>query len=185
MARLDVLKSFCDKVSFACASRPGSSQGRIAATGVECFRVVLNDDASVLAALEAARQPSVVVFDGYNAEERFSRVVRSALPGALRVLDMQDFHALRTGREALLLEGASSQDIAAYRPSATEESLQRELASILRCDATLAISEFERSLLVDKYGVPGYKVCPASINESTRCSSATGAIGQIVTALAG
>ena len=65
---------------------------------------------------EAAGKPQLVVFDGFNAEERldvckhcvtfaafghdvkrFAHYVWEKLPNAMRVLDMQDFHALRLG----------------------------------------------------------------------------------------
>jgi glycosyltransferase involved in cell wall biosynthesis len=85
------------------------------------------------------------------------------MPEALRVLDMQDFHALRLGRERLAALGAVLADLVAHRPDAESEDLIRELASIHRCDLTLAISEEERSLIVDRYGVLPAKMAVAPI----------------------
>ncbi|CAE7550825.1 hypothetical protein AK812_SmicGene28211 [Symbiodinium microadriaticum] len=165
--RLHLLRSFCslesgNPVSFASPARPGNSQGKLsAANEVKCFRIKSNDEASVVAALESSGDPELVVFDGFNAEERFGHYVRKRQPDAMRVLDMQDFHALRLGRERLIAGGADAGAIASYRPKASDEDLQRELASIHRCDAILAISEDERALLVETYGVPRWKVTAA------------------------
>ncbi|CAJ1381455.1 unnamed protein product [Effrenium voratum] len=121
---------------------------------------------------EAAGRPSLVLFDGFNAEERFGHYVHEALPDAMRVLDMQDFHALRLGREQLVAEGASAEAVATFRPAAGNEDLQRELAAIHRCDATLAISEDEeRRLLLETYGVPGWKVFAAPFGFKPSSSS--------------
>ncbi|CAJ1349872.1 unnamed protein product [Effrenium voratum] len=163
--RLRVLRRLAGEegaITFASPARPGNAQGKLsAANDVKCIRIRLNDEASVLAALEAAGPPSLVLFDGFNAEERFGHYVHEALPDAMRVLDMQDFHALRLGREQLVAEGASAEAVATFRPAAGNEDLQRELAAIHRCDATLAISEDERRLLLETYGVPGWKVFAA------------------------
>ena len=48
-----------------------------------------------------------LLFDGFNSEERFGHYVHESTPDAMRVLDMQDFHALRLGREHLVEAGAS------------------------------------------------------------------------------
>jgi len=80
---------------------------------------------------------------------------------AMRVLDMQDFHALRLGRERALCMGLAAS--ATHRPDAGSEDLLRELSSIHRCDLTFAISAEERELLVETYGVPCGKVIVAPI----------------------
>ncbi|CAK9054564.1 Alkylated DNA repair protein ALKBH8 homolog (Alpha-ketoglutarate-dependent dioxygenase ALKBH8 homolog) (AtALKBH8) [Durusdinium trenchii] len=167
--RLQMLRRLCAEdasassaVTFASPARPGNSKGKLsAANGVNCIRIKLNDEASVMSALEAAGHPELVLFDGFNTEERFGHYVHQALPDAMRVLDMQDFHALRLGRERLIAAGVGATAVASFRPPADDEDLQRELASIHRCDATLAISEEERTLLVERYGIPSWKVCAA------------------------
>ena len=80
------------------ASAALESGGVAAAAGpVPCFSVPLNRVDALDAAL-AARAPSVVVFDRFTSEEAFSWRVRERVPGAARVLDMQDCHALRRAR---------------------------------------------------------------------------------------
>ena len=59
-----------------------------------------------------------------------------------------------------MAEDADAEAVASFRPAAGDEDLQRELAAIHRCDATLAISEEEQQLLI-QYGVPAWKVAAA------------------------
>lgn len=76
---------------------------------------------------------------------------------------MQDFHALRLGRELALGKGTAICDIEAHRPDAHDENLLRELTAMHRCDATLAISEEERCMLVKDYGMPPNKIFAAPL----------------------
>jgi len=151
------------QVYFACPNRPGSVMQKLAKScGIECVRIVTNDDHSITNLLERIT-PQLVIFDGFNAEERFGHFVRAASPEAMRVLDMQDFHALRLGREGLVEIGASLMEVARHRPDAQSQDLLRELASLHRCLA-LAISQEERLLLVGTYGLPSTKVVAAPIS---------------------
>lgn len=43
-----------------------------------------------------------VVFDRFYAEEAFSFLVKELCPDALRILDMQDVHSLRIGRQSIV-----------------------------------------------------------------------------------
>eukprot|EP00929_Paragymnodinium_shiwhaense_P053635 TRINITY_DN26863_c0_g1_i1.p1 TRINITY_DN26863_c0_g1~~TRINITY_DN26863_c0_g1_i1.p1 ORF type:complete len:884 (-),score=243.48 TRINITY_DN26863_c0_g1_i1:316-2967(-) len=150
-------------VAFASAAKAGTAMGRLAAaSGVKCFRVAANDETSILKALDETK-PQLIIFDGFNAEERYGHYVRAALPDAMRVLDMQDFHALRLGREALVAAGAGAAEVTAYRPDGSSEELLRELGAIHRCDGTLAISQDEASLLVEDYQIPPAKVLAAPL----------------------
>lgn len=159
-------------LTFASPARPGNSQGKLSEThDLTCIRIKTNDHSSVLSALEAAGNPELVIFDGFNAEERFGHYVREALPNSMRVLDMQDFHALRLGRERLIAAGATA-DVATFLPSAEDEDLQRELAALQRCDAILAISRHEERLLVETYGLPRWKVCAAPFGFSGNADGA-------------
>lgn len=159
--RIGALKANGFRVAFAAPSRPSQAMARLAdACGEECIRIGTNDEDSVVGALRAVA-PDVVVFDGFNAEERFGHYVRAALPGSLRALDMQDFHALRLGREQLLASGAPAPDVVTYLPESSDEVLLRELAALHRSDVVWAISDAERDLLVQRYAVPAWKVSSA------------------------
>jgi len=163
-ARIACLKAHGVQVLFASSNRPGTAMNKLASSmGIECIRIVMNNHDSVNAALKRAN-PQLVLFDGFNAEERFSHYVHAAFPHAMRVLDMQDFHALRLGREQLVEAGAQPFQVAQYMPNAESDDLLRELAAVHRCDEVLAISEEEQLLLVNRYGIPLTKVHVAPLS---------------------
>jgi glycosyltransferase involved in cell wall biosynthesis len=92
-------------------------------------------------------QPDLVVFDRFITEEQFGWRVAKHVPKAIRVLDTEDIHFLRHAREQALI--TSSMDLDFHN-----EECYRELASILRCDLSLMISEAETMLLKNKFGAP-------------------------------
>lgn len=87
--------------------------------------------------------PSIVLFDRFMVEEQFGWRVAENCPNALRVLDTEDLHCLRLSRQKAFKEKREFQisDLLA------EEVAKREIASILRCDLSLMISEYEMELL--------------------------------------
>ena len=151
-------------VDYGAGAKPGAHSAALAATGVGIHHCGANREAA-LAAVLADSQPDVVVFDRFTAEEAFSFRVKQLMPGALRVLDMQDMHSLRRARHALVqAAGTCDVDIAAvaaHTPDATSESLLRELAAIHRSDLTLVCSPMEMELLACKYSVPRSKLALA------------------------
>ena len=92
--------------------------------------------------------PSIVVFDRYMTEEQFGWRVMECCPNALRILNTEDLHFLRKGRQHALTEN---------KPFGTEylfnDTAKRELASIYRSDLSLIISEAEMKLLKDEFNV--------------------------------
>ncbi len=87
--------------------------------------------------------PTIVLFDRFMMEEQFGWRVAENCPKALRILDTEDLHCLRLARQKAFKEN---------RPFSTddllvEEVAKREIASILRCDISLMISEYEIELL--------------------------------------
>ncbi|MCW8981826.1 MAG: glycosyltransferase family 4 protein [Altibacter sp.] len=93
--------------------------------------------------------PTVVVFDRYITEEQFGWRVAEACPLALRILDTEDLHFLRKARQT-----AYEEKIAVQQAYLFTETAKRELASILRCDLSLIISEVEISLLQSVFSIP-------------------------------
>ena len=87
--------------------------------------------------------PSIVVFDRYIMEEQFGCRIAENLPDALRILDTEDLHSLRSAREKNL----SVQKEFNISEWLSLDITKRELASIFRSDLTLIISEFEIKLL--------------------------------------
>lgn len=88
-------------------------------------------------------KPSIVLFDRFMMEEQFGWRVAENCPDALRILDTEDLHCLRLARQKAFKENRqfSTDDLL------VEYVAKREIASILRCDVSLMISEFEIELL--------------------------------------
>lgn len=87
--------------------------------------------------------PTIVLFDRFIIEEQFGWRVAENCPNALRILDTEDLHCLRLARQKAFKENRifSTDDLL------EEEVAKREIASILRCDISLMIAEYEMELL--------------------------------------
>ncbi len=87
--------------------------------------------------------PAVVLFDRFMIEEQFGWRVAENCPDALRILDTEDLHCLRLARQKAF---KAHRDFT-ITDTLKEDVAKREIASILRCDLSLMISEFEMELL--------------------------------------
>ncbi|PZX91915.1 glycosyltransferase [Flavobacterium aquariorum] len=87
--------------------------------------------------------PTAVLFDRFMIEEQFGWRVAENCPDALRILDTEDLHCLRLARQKAF---KTHRDFITA-DTLKEEVAKREIASILRCDLSLMISEFEMDLL--------------------------------------
>ncbi len=87
--------------------------------------------------------PSFVVFDRFMIEEQFGWRVAQTCPDAIRILDTEDLHCLRKSRENSLKMNVAHR----FEMIVSEEVALREIASILRCDISLIISEVEMEIL--------------------------------------
>lgn len=87
--------------------------------------------------------PTIVLFDRFMMEEQFGWRVAENCPAAMRILDTEDLHCLRLARQNAFKEKREFQ----ISDLLVEEVAKREVASILRCDLSLMISEFEMELL--------------------------------------
>ncbi|WP_281298150.1 glycosyltransferase [Flavobacterium limnophilum] len=87
--------------------------------------------------------PAIVLFDRFMMEEQFGWRVAENCPDALRLLDTEDLHCLRLARQKAFKENRSfsTDDLL------VEDVAKREIASILRCDVSLMIAEYEMELL--------------------------------------
>ncbi|MEO8934196.1 MAG: glycosyltransferase family 4 protein [Xanthomarina sp.] len=93
--------------------------------------------------------PEVVLFDRFMMEEQFGWRVAEQCPNALRILDTEDLHGLRKGRQLALKAGEAFSLNYLFN-----ETSKREIASIYRCDLTLIISEAEMEILKTDFKVP-------------------------------
>jgi glycosyltransferase involved in cell wall biosynthesis len=106
-------------------------------------QVILLNDSSFDVFIKALN-PDIVLFDRFMLEEQFGWRVADFCPNALRILDTEDLHCLRSGRELALKEKRTFQETDLLElPIA-----KREIASILRCDLSLMISRYEMDLLM-------------------------------------
>lgn len=87
--------------------------------------------------------PHIVLFDRFTAEEQFGWRVAEHAPRAIRILDTEDLHSLRTSR-AEAIKGNTNFTIEQWLQS---DKTKREVASIYRSDLSLIISDFEMQLL--------------------------------------
>jgi glycosyltransferase involved in cell wall biosynthesis len=87
--------------------------------------------------------PSIVLFDRFMMEEQYGWRVAENCPDALRLLDTEDIHCLRLARQKAFKGNLqfTTDDLL------NEDVAKREIASILRCDISFMISEFEIELL--------------------------------------
>lgn len=95
-------------------------------------------------------QADIVMFDRFVTEEQFGWRVHQHCPNALTILDTEDLHFVRKARE---LAYKKQLPIDYYSADA-----KREIASILRCDLSLIISQFETKLLIEQFEISPEKL---------------------------
>lgn len=93
--------------------------------------------------------PTIVLFDRFMMEEQFGWRVADCCPNALRLLDTEDLHCLRLARQKAFKE----QRLFHFSDLFYEDTAKREIASILRCDLSLIISEYEMELLTTVFKI--------------------------------
>lgn len=134
------------RVTFLCAASPTEHSADLKSMHVDTVTVKLND--SSFETLLKELNPDTVLFDRFTTEEQFGWKVAEMAPQAVRVLDTEDLHFLRKGREE-----AFKQDIECSLSLLTGDIFKREMASILRCDLSLIISDFEMELLTKTFKI--------------------------------
>ena len=92
--------------------------------------------------------PEIVIFDRFTTEEQFGWRVSEQVPNAVKILDTEDLHFLRTAREKAFKQNRNLEHL-----DLINDVFKREIASILRCDLSLIISEFEMNLLIEKFRI--------------------------------
>ena len=93
--------------------------------------------------------PEIVLFDRFMMEEQFGWRVADNCPNALRLLDTEDLHCLRLARQNAFKKNT----VFKMTDLLSEAVAKREIASILRCDLSLIISEYEMHLLTNLFKV--------------------------------
>ena len=134
------------KVVFASAAADSEFMFDVTSIGVEKVPIALNDSAFDVFVKEL--NPAIVLFDRFMVEEQFGWRVAENCPDAMRILDTIDLHSLRLARQQSFKDQSefSNEDL-------FSDTAKREIASILRCDLSLLISETEMELLQSQFKI--------------------------------
>ena len=133
-------------ITFASSASSSEKSFNLNSIGVTTQQIAINDSSFD----DFVRQlnPTLVLFDRFVTEEQFAWRVTQSCPKALKILDTEDLHFLRKARQQALKDATDVKDANLF-----SETAKREIASILRCDLSLIISEFEMKLLADTFAV--------------------------------
>jgi glycosyltransferase involved in cell wall biosynthesis len=134
------------QVIFASAASKSEFSHNLTELGVVEREIKLNDHSFNVFLKEV--NPEIVLFDRFMIEEQFGWRVNQECPDAMRILDTEDLHCLRHARQHAVKTGGSLAGLNLFSDMA-----KREIASILRCDLSLIISEIEMNLLQSNYHV--------------------------------
>jgi len=143
---ITIFKELNYKIVFASASQESEFSFPLADIGIEKANILLNDDS--FDDFISELNPNIVLFDRFMIEEQFGWRVSKSCPDALKILDTEDLHSLRLARQKAFKENKEFEDSDLF-----SETAKREIASILRCDVSLMVSEFEISLLKRQFKI--------------------------------
>ncbi|MEK6153786.1 glycosyltransferase [Flavobacteriaceae bacterium 3-367] len=129
------------ELTFASTATKNEHSVNLSDLGVKERSIRLNHDSFDDFIKELA--PQIVLFDRFMVEEQFGWRVAEYLPKALRILDTEDIHSLRTSRETQFKAGLPFSE----RDWLLSDMAKREIASIYRSDLSLIISSHEMELL--------------------------------------
>ena len=135
------------EITFASAAQDSDFMVDLSELGVIKKSIELNSATFDSFLLEL--NPDVVLFDRFMIEEQFGWRVIENCPKAIRILDTEDLHCLRTARQKAFKEKRTFEMTDLF----SEEVAKREIASILRSDLSLIISEFEMKILNENFRI--------------------------------
>lgn len=141
---IEAFMGFDYHITFASACSKTDKAFDLKAIGVQTASIQLNH--SSFDDFITELNPQVVLFDRFMIEEQFGWRVADICPNAVRILDTEDLHFLRKGRQLALKAGKSFNDCYLYN-----DFTKREIASIYRCDLSLIISEEEMCILEGEF----------------------------------
>ena len=134
-------------ISFASPAQDSNFMVNLADYDVDKVSIALND--SSFDSYIKELQPNLVVFDRFMIEEQFGWRVAEHCPNAVRILDTEDLHCLRLARQNAFKANRNF-DISDLTK---EDVAKREIASILRSDVALMVSEYEMEVLQSVFNI--------------------------------
>jgi O-antigen biosynthesis protein len=146
MQLIDAFQSFGYDITFASACVKTDNAFDLKTIGVHTETIQLNH--SSFDDFVKQLQPDMVLFDRFMTEEQFGWRVAEQCPNTLRILDTEDLHFLRKGRQQAFKDGKPFDDSYLYN-----DFTMREIASIYRSDLSLIISLDELSILAGEFEI--------------------------------
>lgn len=134
------------KINFASTAVVSERSINLQKQDISVKNILLND--SSFDSWVKELNPDIVIFDRYITEEQFGWRISENCPNALKILDTEDLHFLRKAREEAVKKGKPIAEANLF-----SEIAKREIASILRCDLSLIISEYEMELLQSTFKI--------------------------------
>ncbi len=153
MQLISLFQSAGWRVTFASAADRNEHMANLQDRGIATAGIEVNSSEFDTFVRQIA--PSVVLFDRFITEEQFGWRVAQNCPEAMRILDTEDLHFLRRAREKAIKADRDLEQKDLLR----EETAKREIASILRSDLSLIISEYEIDLLTDLFEIKKKLLC--------------------------
>ncbi|MCD0468357.1 glycosyltransferase [Flavobacterium sp. JAS] len=147
MQLISIFKQNGFEITFASPAMDSDFMADLSEFGIEKKSIELNNSSFDDFILEL--NPDVVLFDRFMIEEQFGWRVAENCPKAIRLLDTEDLHCLRTARQKAFKENRTFE----FLDLLSEEVAKREIASILRCDLSFIISEFEMKILKEVFKI--------------------------------
>lgn len=147
MQLISIFKQNGFEITFASPAMDSDFMIDLSEFGIEKKSIELNNASFDAFILEL--NPDVVLFDRFMIEEQFGWRVAENCPKAIRLLDTEDLHCLRTARQKAFKENRTFE----FLDLLSEEVAKREIASILRCDLSFIISEFEMKILKEVFKI--------------------------------
>ena len=141
MQLISLFKKQGFSITFASPAQDSDFMVSLADFNVDKVAIALNDSSFDLFLKEL--QPDIVLFDRFMIEEQFGWRVAEICPDAIRVLDTEDLHCLRLARQNAFKAKRTFE----VSDIVMEEVSKREIASILRSDVSLMVSEYEMEVL--------------------------------------
>ena len=147
MQLISIFKQNGFEITFASPALDSDFMVDLSESGVKKVSIELNNSSFDDFIIEL--NPDVVLFDRFMIEEQFGWRVSENCPKAIRLLDTEDLHCLRAARQKAFKENR----VFELHDLLSEEVAKREIASILRCDLSFIISEFEMKILKDVFKI--------------------------------
>lgn len=152
MQLIEVFQEQNWNITFACAAADSEFMFDVSTIGVKKVSIAINDSSFDIFIKEL--NPTMVVFDRFIIEEQFGWRVAEHCPKALRILDTIDLHCLRLARQK-----AVKDNVEISQANLFSDTAKREIASILRCDLSLLISEIEMDILEHHFKIDKKLLC--------------------------